>query len=46
MKNAANQPKDLRQLKAFYDRLDRVVAELIDMDFASEVRRVRRALVD
>ena len=38
--------KDTRKLKHFYARLDRMVEELMDVDFAAEVRRVRRALVD
>jgi hypothetical protein len=39
-------PKDIHQLQAFYDRLDELVEELIDLEFAAEMRRVRRALVD
>ncbi len=38
--------KDLKRLKKFYDRLDELVEELIDLDFASEVRRVRRVLME
>ncbi len=38
--------KDTRKLKHFYSRLDRIVEDLMDVDFAAEVRRVRRALVD
>ena len=38
--------KDSRELKRFYARLDRIVEELMEVDFAADVRRVRRALID
>lgn len=38
--------KDMRELKAIYEKLDDLVDELIDLDFAAEIRRVRRALLD
>ena len=38
--------KDARKLKQFYARLDSLVGELMDIDLAAEVRRVRRALID
>ncbi len=35
-----------KKLREFYARLDRVVEIYLDADFAPELRRVRRALID